>query len=89
MPATISSAEKGSMLKGFDGDGEELGEGEESGLDEGFGVGEGSVVGVGEGEGDGYAVTTENSLLYSFELPALSVTLTRTEWLPSLNPVNV
>jgi len=83
MPATISSAEKGSMLKGFEGDcdGEELGEAEglELGEEEGFGVGEGEVVGVGEGEGDGDDVTTEKSLLYSFELPALSVALTRTE----------
>jgi hypothetical protein len=47
------------------------------------------VVGVGEGEGDGDAVATENSLVYSFELPALSVAFTRTEWLPSLTRLNV
>jgi len=70
----MNNTEKGSMLKGFDGgcDGEILGEGE----GEGFGVGEEEGFGVGEGEGDGDDVTTEKLLVYSLELPALSVALT-------------
>ena len=68
----LNSADKGSIVKGFDGfcDGEILGEGE------GFAVGEGEGVGVGEGEGDGDDVTTEKLRAYSLELPALSVALT-------------